>query len=312
MLQKFSIIVFLFITVNIFAESNKMAIIPFYRDFSIQDEEYNGTFNSFYKIASENTKYEILNNNTIIDKLKEIAPNNDFRDPSSDINYYINIGENLGVDYLVIGQAGLRFGDGKKYFLSVYLIDVKKRYIKNELFWNTGFNSNILQFSRNAAYKLFQINKNIFPFKIKRITNNQENIKTDNYYKEDIFKSLSNIDFPENTELSYINIEINEKRESSAIGCIGCITIIGTFFLPYYKTTSNISIQIEFQYLTSDGIRTKTFNKQVSDEKYYKLTEDNYYTITDNLYNETMKQLLNEIKSDKQLFDNSYKLDLLK
>lgn len=299
------LILVLLISSSALYAAEKIAIIPFPNATGMSDRDYKAVYETFRNKVSQIKEYELLSH----DETKRMITEAEL--DKKKITTYLDtipIGQYLEVTKVIYGDAGL---SNQKLYINVSIVDIKNQSVLNQVFWNIPVSSNPFNFAEITADKLFWLNRNIYPNTAVVITNRKNNgIFNSTYYEKDIVNFLSAFNFPKSTEIIEVSTNIKENKDLSAFGCIGCITLVGWIILPYYKTKSEVNIQVKLRYLDDfNNFKEIIIDKRLNDSAHYHMLrkEITSFNITGIVYNRVKDGIKQDILNRKEIFTERIK-----
>lgn len=290
---------------------NRLAIIPLNYNNKISERDYTVLINTIHKTASQQSKIKVMAIADVNSKLKQVYTNNLSLKNAADAR---KIGKILNASLLVFGETGLTPANRKKkerayYYLNLYLFDVNSGMIINKLFWELPYENNLLVFTENATLKLLGVRPEYFPIDIRIFSDRKSPYLTEKYFDLDLRNYLSKLHLPSTAEIDYVALRIYEKKDVSTSGCIGCATLIGWIFLPFYETKTRVELEIGLHYLANGIIQDKVYKRSLDKKESFHLmnNSETMYKNTIIDYNRVKCIIMENITSNPNLFEQAAK-----
>jgi len=290
---------------GIASNAETVAIIPFFKDKNVKERDYIAFYKQFYKTVNNQYHINLLPQESVI---KTIGKTN-FKNKNYSAKEVLEIARKLKVDKIIYGISGVHsFYKYNQYnerlYCNIAVIDVNQQVVVNKINWNVSTNRNIMSFAESAAKRLLWLTPNIYPIKTSIISNRKRLRLSRSYFSSDLRRYFSTLNFPETTEIHEIDLKIAEKNELAPTGLLGCVTLVGWIFLPFYQTDAKIQITVEVKYLSRKGIKKKKFFDEFYANEHFHLMRDEKtrFGNTDVGYKKVKRTIYQQIKESQELF----------
>lgn len=299
----------------------RLALFPFVRGENVTDFEYEQISAAFHLALSRSKDFQIVPRfelGRMLQAAEEAGES--FRTPEP----IYKLAEANNIDLMVFGSVGAeiryqhRGVDLRSVGLKVEIVNVPRKQVFNTVAWSTDHLSGeniqegekIADLSTMAAGKLTWRAPGVFPIRVVFDARSREIIPrefdADEAYKTRVRDRLQKLPLPPGVEIDSALVNVREKRELSTLGAVGCLTLVGWLFVPFYEIDYSLDILVRVKFLEERGVEYREFadagNRR---ESYHVLTGvENYEGPTLELLDEIGQRVDASIRRDRRLFQD--------
>ncbi|MEQ9365409.1 MAG: hypothetical protein RIF32_14275 [Leptospirales bacterium] len=303
----------------------RLALFPFVRGKNVSDFEYEQISAAFHLALSRSSDFQIVPRFEL-GRLLHTAEEAGETFDSPERIYALAAAHNI--DLLVFGSVGAeiqlqhRGVDLRSVGLKVEIVNVPRKQVFNTVAWSTQHLSGeniqegekIADLSTMAAGKLTWGSPGLFPIRVVFDSSSREIIPrtfdSDEPYKARVRGRLDELKLPRGVEVDSVLVNIREKRELSTFGAVGCVTLVGWLFVPFYEVDYGLDILARVKFLGERGVEYREFADAGNDTESFHISAgaDKYERRTLEMLDEVTEGVYASIRGDARLFQDRSEL----
>ncbi len=219
------------------------------------------------------------------------------------------IGEACEADLVIFGAMKKTTGIMS---VTVALIDMQKRVVKNIVDYTYSDVNNYENFITIVTAKLMGNLKNVFPVTVKQRTDNTDDYvkKNGNFYGDEYYKNTILAFFKENLdtskyEIMVANYYLYDQLDLHGAACINCLTLLITsIILPHWKHNLSMAMEIVYTKTDSSGekkiLRVREVEKKSTSLGLMSTNRRYHSRAIDETLESLMKKVLLKIESNQE------------
>ncbi|MCR9142518.1 MAG: hypothetical protein NXI24_09720 [bacterium] len=299
----------------------RLALFPFVRGKNVSDFEYEQISAAFHLSLSRAQDFQIVPRfelGRILNAAEEAGETFESPEPI----YALAAANNI--DLLVFGSVGAevrlqhRGVDLRSVGLKVEIVNVPRKQVFNTVAWSTSHlhgqniqeGEKIADLATMTAGKLTWRSPDFFPIRVVFDASSREIIPrsfdADEAYKTRVRERLDKLSLPVGVEMDSVLVNVREKREISTLGAVGCVTLVGWLFVPFYEIDYDLDILARVKYIDESGVEYREFADAGHESENFHFTADaeKYEQPTLKLLGLVTEQIYDSIRGDRRLFQD--------
>lgn len=297
----------------------RLMLLPFVKDDTITDFEYEQVSSAFHLAVSRRREFDVISRLELIRILQKTEGEESPTLNQPDRLY--DLAEAHDVDLLIFGAVGavqnfeLRGMSLRTVGLKVEIASVERRQVFNQVAWSTSHitggggaqqGDRIAMLSGLAANKLMWLAPDFYPVNVgfdsfvKRKADDYE------FYKNRVRAKLNELKLPAGSEIDLVEVQVRERQSVAPSGVVGCLTLVGWLFLPYYDVSQDVTVQVRLKTVSEKGIQFDEFNTvEKSSELYHFSASDEKKTRPSiDLLDKNLLDVLVRVRKNRSVFED--------
>ncbi len=311
-------------------------MLPLIRGENVNDFEYAQVSSAFFLALSAREEFETLSRAETLDLLRLMRDRREAEEDASDGNFRDSDDADIGpadadvydlarekdVDLVVFGSVGADRprdqGGIRTVGIKVEIASVAQRRTFNKIAWSVSHigppEDRIANLATLAAQKLIWQASEAFPVRVNFADSSRDFIPRNRQdvdaYKQRMRAAVRDLELPAGVEIDSVVVNVREKREVSGAGLVGCLTLIGWMFVPYYNVDTGVDLLVRLKYLNKDGVVYTEFADANNDSESYHFTADagDYEAQTLRILDGVWQSTAETITADRSLFRDRSKI----
>ncbi len=265
-------------------EPLRLMLLPFVKDDVITDFEYEQVSSAFHLAVSRRREFDVVSR---LELIRILQKTEDEEGPSLDKpDSLYDLAEEHDVDLLIFGAVGalqnfeLRGMSLRTVGIKVEIASVERRQVFNQVAWSTSHvtgggtqqGDRIALLSGLAANKLMWLAPDFYPVNVSFDSFVQHKPEDYELYKNRVRGKLNELKLPPGSEIDLVEVQVRERQELAPTGVVGCLTLVGWLFLPYYEVSHDVNLQIRLKTVSANGVQFDEFNSVANSSELYHIS----------------------------------------
>jgi hypothetical protein len=216
-----------------------------------------------------------------LNELMQTANLRDFGDQET----IFNLAKNNQIDYVILGTVVAAEVPVANFFVRTRTMDLRlyrtsDRAIINQVSWvNSAFPQNTalaqagLENLGRLAIRKILWRSQFYPVNIFATGDRLFGLRERAQLQGTVMRAMGSLKLLPGVEIDSVNVNIRENRQVAPTAILGCLTVVGWLFLPYWTVTTTEEVVVHVKAFGGTALDTYNYNTTLSDVSHYRLLQ---------------------------------------
>ncbi|MBI3395702.1 MAG: hypothetical protein HY042_07705, partial [Spirochaetia bacterium] len=228
----------------------------------------------------------------------------------------IDLGKKNSADWIVFGTLTAKNTQLLQYNIRSLELDLmlgrtRDGAVVNKLHWSMvlwnaqQWPADLEGMTRSAVTRVIWRGPDLYPVNVVvNSTRKRDYAAEQNQVRKLARDELRAMQFPGGTEVESVNVNVRENKSVAPTGIIGCITLVGWIFLPYYQVETNVDVTVRVHVLEGKELKNYEYKRDAKDSSYYHLFtwDSGSRDLTDKMLKSLIADIKTQLKAEPALF----------